>query len=69
VSAAGAVTYKVGVHASTVAGALAALAADASAVAFSFDAGDVVIPCGFLVNTGAVGVSDMSLTRLEVGYQ
>jgi len=68
VSALGAVTYKVGVHATTVAGALAALAADASAVAFSFDSTDVVIPCGFLVSTGA-GAHTTALTRLEVGYQ
>jgi len=68
VSAAGAVTYKVGVHATTVAGALAALAADASAVAFSFDSTDVVIPCGFLVNTNG-GASDMELVRLECGLQ
>jgi hypothetical protein len=66
VSAAGAVTYKVGVHATTVAGAIAALDEDANAIAFSFDSTDVVIPCGFLVSTGA-GATDTKLVTLECG--
>ena len=68
VSAAGVVTYKVG-QSTTLALAEAALAADASAVAFSFDDAEVLVPSIMLVGTAATGINDSAIHKIEIGYQ
>jgi hypothetical protein len=68
VSATGVVTYQIGVHTTTVAGALSDLAADASAVAFTFDDAEVLIPYLWRQGTASTGVSDTYLATYEVDY-
>jgi len=67
VSAAGAVTYKVGVS-STTALALANLAVDANAVAFTFDDAEVLVPSIVAVATGA-SAAEIDWTHFSCGFQ
>lgn len=67
VSAAGVVTYRLGTG-STVAAAKAALAADASAVAYTFDSTDILLP-SIVCGATAAGAPNVQLATLEVGYQ
>jgi hypothetical protein len=65
VSAAGVVTYQIGVGAN-IAAAKANMAADANAVAFTFDATDVLVPYVGVVATGG-GAAGVILEEFEAG--
>ena len=65
VSAAGAVTYRLGTHATE---SSISLAADASAIAYTFDDTDVVLPCLICGGTAA-GYPNVQLVKWECGYQ
>ena len=67
VSAAGVVTYRLGTSTASFAAAEAALAADASAVAFSFDDAEVLVPCMIWLGTNATGINDSSILKYECG--
>jgi hypothetical protein len=69
VSAAGVVTYKVGQSATSLALAEAALAADANAVAFSFDDAEVLVPSIMHVGVAATDINNSALLKFECGYQ
>lgn len=68
VSSAGVVTYQVGVS-STAALAVADLAADANAVAFTFDTAEVLIPYIQKIGTALTGIGDSKLISFQCGYQ
>lgn len=68
VSAAGAVTYKVGTSATSAALAIADLAADANAVAFTFDDAEVLVPSIVAVATGN-SAPEVDWVHYSVGYQ
>ena len=68
VSAAGAVTYRLGTSLVSFAAAEAALAADASAVAFSFDDAEVLVPSIIIAGTAATAINDIGILKYECGY-
>lgn len=69
VSAGGVVTYRLGTSLTSLALAEAALAADASAVAFTFTAGTIVGPSIMLVGTASTGINDTGILKYECGFQ
>lgn len=69
VSAAGVVTYKLGTSLTSLAVAEAALAADASAVAFTFADATVLVPSIMIAGTASTGINDIGIAKFECGYQ
>jgi hypothetical protein len=67
VSAAGAVTYRIGQSASSLSAAESALAADASAVACTIDSGTVLIPSIVMLGTAATGINDSGILKFQCG--
>lgn len=68
VSAAGAVTYRLGTSLTSLAAAEAALAADASAVAATLTTATAFIPSIMMLGTAATGINDTGILKFECGY-